>query len=76
MAFFSIMETSQVLLVLVEIIGVILLETAPTFVNFQVLISLTRTPTLNIVYIHFRISVSPISNPTFLFNSKMLSELF
>ena len=76
MAFLSIMETSPVLLVLLEIIGVVLLETAPSFVNFQVLIGLTRTPTLNIVHIHFRIGVSPISNPAFLFNSKMLSELF
>ena len=70
------METSPVLFVLVGILGVVLLETTPTFVHFQVLIDLTRTPTLNIAHIHFRIGVSPISNLTFLFNSKMLSELF
>ena len=79
MTFLSTMETCQVLLVFVGIIGVILFETTPTFVHFQVLIGLTRTTTLNIahiVHIHFRIGVSDISNPTFLFNSKMLSELF
>ena len=73
------METSPVLLVPVGIIVVVLLETTPTFIHLQVLIGLTRTLTLNIthiIHIHFKIGVSPISNSTFLFNLKMLSELF
>ena len=57
MVFLSIMETRWVLLVLVGIIGVVILETTPIFVHFQVLIDLTRTLTLNIahiVHIHFK----------------------
>ena len=49
MAFLSTMETSPVLLVLVGIHGVVLLETTSTFVHFQMLIGLTRTPTMNML---------------------------
>ena len=49
MAFLSTMETSPVLLVLVGIHGVVLIETTPTFVHFQMPIGLTRTPTMNML---------------------------
>ena len=50
-------------------------KTTHCLIHIQVLIGLTRSSTLTIVHIHFRINVSFISNPTFLFNSVMLSLL-